>query len=148
MPSYIHAVILKKKKKNPFQNPLQGQRVKIPLLVWVYLLCLCFWSTKEEVYNHTNSFQVFVTRRSFTAEILWISSRKHILNVWPVGICREQAEPQMLNTGEKQDLSLHQTTLSGWQNSNIVVRVFCCSQALSSFCQTTSRSLAHNSESS
>lgn len=95
--------------------------MKIPLLVWACLLHLCLWSTKGEVYNHTNSFQVFVTQRSFPAEIPWISSRKHILNVWSVGICKE-AETQMLYSGENQDLSLHQTTLSGWEHSNIVVK--------------------------
>lgn len=63
-----------------------------------------------------------MARRPFPAEIPWISFRKHVLNVWPVGICREEAEAQMLYSGESQDLSLYQTTLSGWQHSNIVVR--------------------------
>lgn len=119
MPGCIHAVSLEKKKR-PFRIPHRDRAWRlIPLWVWARLLCLCLWSTKREVYNHTNSFQVFVTRRSFPAEILWISSGKHI-------ICDllESAERRLKPKcfTENQDTSLHQTTLPGWQHSNIAVR--------------------------
>lgn len=55
MPGCIHAVSLEQKKT--FQNPSQGQSMKISLLVWAWLLFFCLWSTKGEVYNHTTVFK-------------------------------------------------------------------------------------------
>ena len=85
--------------------------------------------------------------KTFPAEA-WISSRKHIPNMWPVAICREEAENhsalrwRKTGAASSPKYTFRVITFKYWG------QVYCYSQAQSSFCQSTSSSLVHTSESS